>query len=347
MLQNSAKPALTESTQLIYSVVQQGAGLVNVYDAATARTLVTPSVIGLNDTQFRGTSYTLTVWNQHSSAVTYNFSSIGATTAFPFVNGDDIVLDQKRTSYTPDYCTVKFLQPSTNLYELHSTRMVLAGTSITVKLSFTPPTVSSNRFPIFSGYIIIAPIGVASSFPVVSVPYAGMVGRWKQAPIWSRKSPLFRNQFGDIVATGIYDKVTLQPIVENGQVNASKGMVISTVASTSTTEAGVLIIASLSGTVYFVRASGIIRHETNEVLPVDRSLFFNPFLRMDLVYNRQPLFWVWNGDASRLDNNAKVNLPRGKYKMLFFGRKHFSTVSAAWNDSNYMDLITTPSFHLI
>ena len=70
-----------------------------------------------------------------------------------------------------------------------------AGRSAVVQVKFSPPVdAASELFPIFSGYITatvtVTATGaaLASGNPKISVPYAGMVGHWKRAAVWSRKS---------------------------------------------------------------------------------------------------------------------------------------------------------------
>jgi hypothetical protein len=67
----------------------------------------------------------------------------------------------------------------------YCTQMLLsvpAGRSAVVKVKFSPPAdAASGLFPIFSGYVTVTATGLASGNPMISVPYAGMVGRWKQA----------------------------------------------------------------------------------------------------------------------------------------------------------------------
>jgi hypothetical protein len=122
------------------------------------------------------------------------------------------------------------------------------------------------------------------------------------------------------------------------------------VASTASTESGVLIIDTLNGnTTYLVYTSGKMVLGSTEVTPGDTLLHFSPQFRMCVGGSQSidaPTLWVWNGYAVRNDNMI-MKLPNGKYKMQFFGRKHFLTAPAALPNSNSMDIIATPTFNLV
>ncbi|KAJ1555974.1 hypothetical protein HK405_009561 [Cladochytrium tenue] len=182
-LQNTAIVANIYDTALINSVVIQGAGLVNIYNAITAETLALPSLFALNDTANTGSSYTLSVTNLHSEDLTYYFSHSGAATVNEFIAGDDAMLMLVDTSFTDNYATVLFGSGGETTY---STVIPAKGT-VTVAVKFeAPSSADPTLFPIYSGYINIAN---SKEDLTVTVPYAGMVGSWKEAPLLSVDSP--------------------------------------------------------------------------------------------------------------------------------------------------------------
>ncbi|KAI9363433.1 peptidase S8/S53 domain-containing protein, partial [Zopfochytrium polystomum] len=178
-LQNSATPTKIYGSDLVASVAQQGAGLVNVYNAVTAKTVVTPSYLALNDTQFTSkTHYTLTLKNNYASAVSYTVSNVGAATVNMFNGVEDYIQDVAGTTFTTNYASLGF----GNKQEAVFTTVVAAGASTQINVKVTQPTADPTTYPVFSGYIKITN-NVDDS--AVNVPYAGMVGNWKQAPIFS------------------------------------------------------------------------------------------------------------------------------------------------------------------
>jgi hypothetical protein len=81
-----------------------------------------------------------------------------------------------------------------------STIKIKAGETKTVWINFTPPNSKNPNFPIYSGYIAISN---DIDDIVTRVPYAGVVGDWNSAPVWTRLSPSYNNQIG-IGSTGLY-----------------------------------------------------------------------------------------------------------------------------------------------
>ncbi|KAI9331783.1 peptidase S8/S53 domain-containing protein [Zopfochytrium polystomum] len=175
--QNTARPSQIARSNLVAPVPQQGAGLVNVYDALTAKTVVTPSVLALNDTQFTSkTHYTLTLTNNHDAAVTYTVSNIGAATVNMYNGTSDSIANAAMTTFTSNYATLAF----GNNHEPVFTTVVPAGASAQVNVKVTQPDADPARFPIFSGYIRVNSSADAQD---ITVPYAGMVGNWKDAHV--------------------------------------------------------------------------------------------------------------------------------------------------------------------
>ncbi|KAI8843071.1 peptidase S8/S53 domain-containing protein [Chytridium lagenaria] len=195
ILQNSAVPQKKFGTDMIDSVSYQGAGLINAYKALTTKTVVTPSRIALNDTSNINEFYSLTITNKNTFPVTYIVSHQPAVMVTPFNTGDDIMQVATAQKYTPDYATVRF---STKDERAETLEFTLApGTSLCFKAYFKPPSNAiAGTFPVYSGYIYFHVKGDDSK--TVSVPYAGVVGSWRDAPKWSRTSAAMTTQLGSI-----------------------------------------------------------------------------------------------------------------------------------------------------
>ncbi|KIY47274.1 pyrolysin [Fistulina hepatica ATCC 64428] len=124
---------------------QQGAGLINAYDAIHATTIVSPGELLLNDSaHFQGTQR-ITVSNQGSIRKDYTLTHVPAGTALS-VQVDSIQASLGPVSLTTDYASVTF---STNSFALD------AGKSIDITVTFAPPTVNESQYPVFSGWIDI------------------------------------------------------------------------------------------------------------------------------------------------------------------------------------------------
>ncbi|KAI8825384.1 peptidase S8/S53 domain-containing protein, partial [Chytriomyces cf. hyalinus JEL632] len=164
ILQNTASPRQIFQSKSYNSVAYQGAGLVNAYYAGQAVSIVTPSAIALKDTDNFKSSVVLTIRNDATEDVTYNFRSFSAATVNAYNAGDDFTLDATTISFTEDQqATVSF---STSAIRINP------GQSAQVTVQFTAPE-ALTPYPIYSGYLQIIPSNQENA---IHVPYAGVVG---------------------------------------------------------------------------------------------------------------------------------------------------------------------------
>ena len=316
--------------------------MVNVYNAVQTKTIVTPSAFGiihsyeflyprtstlfssyylteLNDTEFTRPYYNMTVHNQHWTTLVYNLSSIGAATVNPFIEGDDSV--QVSAQYTTNYGSVRFLNG-----HIYSTSMLLSvppGQSADVQVYFSPPgDAIPHLFPIFSGFITVTTTGSASSSPKVSVPYAGMVGRWKQAAVWSRKSAQLK------IPTGIYDSKTGMLISDYGSVSATNGAILAIVASTTSRIAQVQLFRHSTNTYYLAFAELL---DANFASIGSDTLEYIPLARMAPTAGQTisaPNYWLWKGRAkTTTSSSSSIKLPLGLYTIFFVAKRHFANAT--------------------
>ncbi|KAG7086750.1 hypothetical protein E1B28_002682 [Marasmius oreades] len=155
---------------LLQTVTQQGAGLVNVFNAAHTTTLVSPGELILNDTaHFRGVQ-TFTVRNTDSSQKTFRLTHIPAGTAVTVTPGTIFPADG------PVPLSNNFAKVALS----DTTFMLRPGQSKTVTATFTPPpNVDSTTFPVFSGYIQISVRGE----PPLHVSYIGLAASLKDKQV--------------------------------------------------------------------------------------------------------------------------------------------------------------------
>ncbi|KAJ3107282.1 hypothetical protein HDU97_004421 [Phlyctochytrium planicorne] len=204
LLQNTANFAEKYQTGLIDSVAFQGAGLINAYRAATTKTTVYPSRLALNDTQNTQQHYKLTVTNKNTVSVNYSVKHQPAIMVTPFAAGDDTMLGQSDISYTADYATVKFAKNNDRVDALEFT--LKAGESKSFNIHFQPPVnATAGLFPIYSGYVVVNGDGDK----VASVPYAGMVGRWRDAPVLIKTSANYDNLLQSVLAEPLAAKYNI------------------------------------------------------------------------------------------------------------------------------------------
>ena len=80
------------NSSLLASAAQQGAGLVNAFDALTTTTIISPGELALNDTVRRAKSYQVRVTNIGDKVAEYKISHKGAALATGAVPDDDQLL---------------------------------------------------------------------------------------------------------------------------------------------------------------------------------------------------------------------------------------------------------------
>lgn len=107
IFQSTAKPVSIYNSSLYATTIQQGAGLVDIYHAITATTMISPSQLSLNDTVRTAASYNVTVYNIGTTMGSYKLSHVGGALATAKTVNDDQLLDIPK--YTPDYAVSSVL----------------------------------------------------------------------------------------------------------------------------------------------------------------------------------------------------------------------------------------------
>ncbi|KDQ27552.1 hypothetical protein PLEOSDRAFT_1112600 [Pleurotus ostreatus PC15] len=153
----------------LQTLTQQGAGLINVFNAIHTTTIVSPGELILNDTaHFKGTQQ-FTVRNAGSSAKTYTLRHIPAGTAVTVTPGTIFPADGP-VPLSTDFASVS----------LSTSKFTLApGKTQTVTARFTPPAAADpSTFPVFSGFIQIE-----SGTEQVQVSYLGLKASLKDKQV--------------------------------------------------------------------------------------------------------------------------------------------------------------------
>jgi hypothetical protein len=159
-----------------------------------------------------------------------------------------------------------------------------------------------------------------------------MVGRWKQAAVWSRQSVLGPS-------TGIYDGVTGQPISNYGSVSATNGAILAIVAATSSRFAQVQLRRHSDNTYYLAVANFF---DDNFSLMGLYRVVYAPLARMAPTAGQgitAPNYFFWTGITQSFSSGGIVQLPPGLYTIFFIAQKHFA------NATDSLDTIQT-TFYL-
>ncbi|KAF2279229.1 subtilisin-like protein [Westerdykella ornata] len=140
---------------------QQGAGLIQAYDAAYTTTVLTVPEISFNDTDHLVANVTFTIRNIGDREKTYSLSNVRAATAY--------FRDENMLPHAfPPAMDTKGAELSFNSEKI----TVPAGGEAVVVVTPTPPDLNSKRIPVYSGFICLN----ASDNESLSLPYLGTSG---------------------------------------------------------------------------------------------------------------------------------------------------------------------------
>ncbi|KAF5497791.1 Subtilisin DY [Colletotrichum siamense] len=176
LLASTAKPSLSQNYGVpnidagLGPVPQQGAGMVQAYDAAYATSVVNVAGLSFNDTDNLVSEASFTVTNVGDSPATYNVSHVPALTA--------ITLSDIYRSSSPDletvYASLTF-EPSSFTLEPNATGEI--------RISVVPPQgLNAASLPVYSGWVAINGTNADGEI-ALSVPYIGAAGSMKNVTV--------------------------------------------------------------------------------------------------------------------------------------------------------------------
>ncbi|KAI7890620.1 peptidase S8/S53 domain-containing protein [Mucor mucedo] len=206
--QNYALPVKVYNSSVIDSPVRQGAGLVQVYDAITQKTHITPAQISFNDTSSsKYKKQTITITNRGPKTISYEVKNDVSTAIAPY--------DVKTSGYTPlepaeNYSAAAKLRFSTKSFKL------APGKSKKITVTVTPPKTNPRDHIYYGGYIHVVS-KQKSSGKDIKVPYFGVVGSQKTLPIFDTESgfPTVIDQSGN--EYGAKDVFTFDRSIKNSE----------------------------------------------------------------------------------------------------------------------------------
>ncbi|CAI2185278.1 2507_t:CDS:2, partial [Funneliformis geosporum] len=181
ILQNNAKPVFIKNSEteveenktsiVATTILQQGAGLINLVDALTSTVIISPAKLALNDSaHFNGKKRCLTLTNVGQETTKFTFDHLPAQSITGF---DGVNLVPTNTPLTTNsFAKVNFSKSSIRLRP---------GESQNITLNFTPPKdLSDLDHPLYSGYIVVKDTLTKKEF---YVSYMGMKGCLDNLPI--------------------------------------------------------------------------------------------------------------------------------------------------------------------
>ncbi|EDU51147.1 peptidase [Pyrenophora tritici-repentis Pt-1C-BFP] len=160
----TSKPALFNRNKILGSslapVAQQGAGLLQAYDAAYVVTALSEPSLAFNDTA-RLVDKHFTISNTGHKAITYQLDVVNAATAYTF---------STTTSPDPFPKTAKVDDAHATVHLSTYKTTVPAGGKCSVTVKVTPPLAHAANLPVYGGYIRLN----ASNGERLSLPYQGV-----------------------------------------------------------------------------------------------------------------------------------------------------------------------------
>ncbi|RYP03360.1 hypothetical protein DL765_010526 [Monosporascus sp. GIB2] len=157
------------SSDRLAPVAQQGAGLIQVYDAAYATTILSVASISFNDTDNFVPSANFTIENLGSEEVTYELGHLEAVTMYTFNEGE-LYPAPYPNPIADAYATLEFSESKVT---------IPAGGSKEITVIPTPPSgLDEKLLPVYSGYITVN----GTSGQSLSIPYLGVAGSMYAAP---------------------------------------------------------------------------------------------------------------------------------------------------------------------
>ncbi|GKT47642.1 minor extracellular protease vpr [Colletotrichum spaethianum] len=153
----------TGPEELLAPVPQQGAGLVQAYDAAYSSVILSTSSLSFNDTDHFIPELNFTIKNTGTADVSYDLSNVGAATAYTFAAAGDLFPAVFPNDLSDEYATLAFSEDKVS---------VPAGGEATILVTPTPPKLDAGRLPVWSGYIALN----GSDGSSLSLPYMGIAG---------------------------------------------------------------------------------------------------------------------------------------------------------------------------
>lgn len=161
----------TNTFPYLAPVAQQGSGLLQAYDAAYTKTVLSVSSISFNDTDNLVESTNFTIKNTGAEEITYSVANVVAASGYTLEDGtiypaafpNELVTDAAELAFSEDKVTVP------------------AGGETAVQVTVTPPSLDGKRLPIYSGYITLN----GTNGDSLSLPYLGVVGSLHDATVLS------------------------------------------------------------------------------------------------------------------------------------------------------------------
>ncbi|KAI0020909.1 peptidase S8/S53 domain-containing protein [Xylariomycetidae sp. FL0641] len=206
LLSSTAKPLSwfdgTQAYDMLAPVPQQGGGMVQAWDAAHAKVLLSTSSISFNDTEHFAEGVTFGLQNTGSEAVTYELHHVKAETVYFF--SPDIGTLQPAAFPNPT------AQAWADLAFSSDSIRVPAGGSANVTVTATPPEgLNATLLPVYSGYVVLN--SSSGDDASLQLPYMGVAARVRDIPMLQSSKTYLADNYAPASANSSYTIPTPDP----------------------------------------------------------------------------------------------------------------------------------------
>ncbi|UQC76278.1 subtilisin Carlsberg [Colletotrichum lupini] len=224
-------------TDLIAPVPQQGAGIIQAFDAARSNVELSVDSISFNDTDHFTGNETFTIDNHGSADVVFEVSHRKAVTMYTFVE----TTDRLRAASFPNPTIEEWAELQFSSEKI----TVPAGGSAELTVTCIPPSnVNATRLPVYSGYIALTS---TTDAPSLSLPYLGVVGSMHGVPVITPAQAYLANYYSQAPANTTYTvkrpDPANPPLTDRGDQSAIPNVIISPTVGTASIQVEVLRVS--------------------------------------------------------------------------------------------------------
>lgn len=173
LLAITAKPVPSDDGRGLAPVANQGAGIIQVLDAAYATTHITTSGLAFNDTENLVPEREFTITNSGDSSVTYELTHLEAISV-------EAVWPTGYRRSSPEVI------PQVSGLDIEPASITLeAGAEAVVRVKVNPPEgVNATNLPVYGGFVSIKATA-GQDVTTLSVPYLGIAGVMRKAHVFA------------------------------------------------------------------------------------------------------------------------------------------------------------------
>ncbi|KAH5463519.1 hypothetical protein HBI31_213750 [Parastagonospora nodorum] len=214
---------------ILAPVAQQGAGIVQAWEAAHTKIELDVDSLMLNDTEHFAGTHTFSIKNTGSEEAVLQIGHRKAVTMYAMSPSSNPL----RTGMFPNAIATEYASVSFSSDSL----TVPAGQSAELTVTFTPPAnLNATLLPVYSGFISIG--------DKLQVPYLGVAGSMRATPVFSQDSVYLADGYTPAVANKTYTiprpDPKNPPLTDRGDMMATPNVYVRPIVGTRILRADVL-----------------------------------------------------------------------------------------------------------